>query len=183
MGEYTEQRNRDFMAAFRREMKGMFYRGEEVTVEKVIGRVMAGDAPGYYVSYRYARRAVGDLIERGVIRNYKGGLRRHSRHDMMIEIGRKCRERMDGMGMSLGRALVDVLVTERASSFFMTRVYARQLFYRMGKKSKKGGNGNENRDKAKRCDGGDICSVGTEGLCKSAGEGEGAAAGRSERGT
>lgn len=121
------------MAAFRREMKGMFERGEEVTVEKVIAEVMSGDAPGYYVSYRYARRAVGYLMERGVIERYDGKLRRHSRRDMMIEIGRKCRRRMESTGVSLGRALVDVLVTERASSWFMTRVYARQLFYRMGK--------------------------------------------------
>ena len=72
-------------------------------------------------------------MERGVIERYDGKLRRHSRRDMMIEIGRKCRRRMESTGASLGRALVDVLVTERASSWFMTRVYARQLFYRMGK--------------------------------------------------
>lgn len=39
------------MVAFRREMKGMFERGEEVTVEKVIAEVMSGDAPGYYVGF------------------------------------------------------------------------------------------------------------------------------------
>lgn len=136
MGEYTEQRNRDFMQAFRHEMRGMFDRGEEVTVEKVITNVLAADAPGYYVSYRYARRAVGDLIERGVITRHNGHVRRHSRRDMMMEIGRKCLTRMESQGLSLGRALVDVLVTERASSFFMTKVYARQLFYRMGKNRK-----------------------------------------------
>lgn len=156
------------MAAFRREMKVMFSRGEEVSVERVIAKVMAGDAPGYYVSYRYARRAVGDLIDRGVIERYKGGLRRHSRRDMMIEIGRKCLERMESRGESLGRALVDVLVTERASSFFMTREYARQLFYRMGKSRNRKGRENENRDKDERCAEGDICAVGAEGICESA---------------
>ena len=79
---------------------------------------------------------MGDLMERGVIDRYDGGLRRHSRRDMMIEIGRKCAERMRERGMGLGQALSDVLVTERASSFFMTRAYARQLFYRMGKNRK-----------------------------------------------
>lgn len=134
MGEYTEKRNRDFMQAFRHEMQEMWNRGEDVNVEKVIERVAESEAPGYYVSYRYARRAVGDLIERGVIRKYQGKLRSHSRHDMMIEIGRKCQERMERQGVNLGRALVDVLVTEKASSFFMTKTYARQLYYRMGKK-------------------------------------------------
>lgn len=165
------------MRAFRREMKEMFSRGEDVTVEQVIARVTEGDAPGYYVSYRYARRAVGDLIERGVISKYKGGLRRHSRRDMMIEIGRKCVERMESTGVGLGRALVDVLVTERASSFFMTRAYARQLFYRMEKQKNRKGLGNENRNKEERCAGGDICIVGTEGICQPARAGEDAAAG------
>ncbi|MBD5247314.1 MAG: hypothetical protein HDS54_04000 [Barnesiella sp.] len=136
MGEYTEQRNRDFMAAYRREMRAMFAKGEEMNVERIIARVVEQEAPGYYVSYRYARRAVGDLMERGVIDRYDGGLRRHSRRDMMIEIGRKCAERMRERGMGLGQALTDVLVSERASSFFMTRAYARQLFYRMGKNRK-----------------------------------------------
>jgi len=129
MGEYTEQRNSDFMKAYRDEVRRMFERGEKMTVEKVVERVLAGDAPGYYVSYQYARRAVGDLIGRGVIERYSGNLRRHSRRDMMIEIGRKCVERMNSRGVNLGRALVDVLAGERASSFFMTKSYARQLIY------------------------------------------------------
>lgn len=137
MGEYTEQRNRDFMRAFRDEMKAMYNRGESVNVEKVIERVASREAPGYYVSYRYARRAVGDLIERGVIRKYKGGIRRHSRRDMMIEIGQKCQLRMAQKGINLGRALVDVLVEEKASSFFMTKTYARQLYYKMEKEKKR----------------------------------------------
>ncbi|MBR6746058.1 MAG: hypothetical protein IKL83_01605 [Muribaculaceae bacterium] len=137
MGEYTEQRNRDFMRAFRDEMKAMYNRGESVNVEKVIERVASREAPGYYVSYRYARRAVGDLIGRGVIANYSGGLRRHSRRDMMIEIGQKCRLRMEQKGINLGRALVDVLVEEKASSFFMTKSYARQLYYKMEKEKKR----------------------------------------------
>lgn len=137
MGEYIEQRNRDFMRAFRDEMKAMYNRGESVNVEKVIEQVAKKEAPGYYVSYRYARRAVGDLIERGVIRKYKGGLRRHSRRDMMIEIGRKCQLRMEQKGINLGRALVDVLVEEKASSFFMTKSYARQLYYKIEKEKKR----------------------------------------------
>lgn len=44
MGEYTEKRNRDFMIAFRREMQELWKRGEEVNVEKVIERVVAGEA-------------------------------------------------------------------------------------------------------------------------------------------
>lgn len=136
MGEYTEQRNRDFMKVFRDEMKEMYNRGETVNVEKVIERVTKKEAPGYYVSYRYARRAVGDLIERGIIGKYKGGLRRHSRRDMMIEIGRKCQMRMEQKETNLGRALVDVLVGEKASSFFMTKNYARQLYYKMEKEKK-----------------------------------------------
>lgn len=115
----------------------MFDRGEDMNVGKIIARVIEQEAPGYYVSYRYARRAVGDLMERGVIDRYGGEIRRHSRRDMMIEIGRKCAERMRSRGMGLGQALTDVLVTERASSFFMTRAYARQLFYRMDKKRKR----------------------------------------------
>lgn len=133
MGEYTGQRNSDFMKAYRDEMKRMFENGERITVGEVIERVLAGDAPGYYVSYRYARRAVGDLMERGVIGQYTGKLRRHSRRDMMMEIGRKCARRMDSRGVSLGTALVDVLAGERASSFFMTKAYARQLVYKQTK--------------------------------------------------
>lgn len=126
------------MAAFHREKSAMFERGEEMNVEKIIARVLEQEAPGYYVSYRYARRAVGDLMERGVIESDSGGVRRHSRRDMMIEIGRKCAVRMKARGIGLGRALTDVLVTERASSFFMTRAYARQLFYRMSRSGKRG---------------------------------------------
>lgn len=56
---------------------------------------------------------------------------------MMIEIGLKCRLRMEQKGINLGRALVDVLVEEKASSFFMTKSYARQLYYKMEKEKKR----------------------------------------------
>lgn len=130
MAEYTEQRNREFMRAVRREKQQRYERGEAVTVEGVIRAVLEQEAPGYYVSYRYARRAVGDLISRGVIERYSGKLRRHSRRDMMIEIGRKCKGIMERRGVRLGEALTEVLVGGRASSFFMTRAYAKQLYYR-----------------------------------------------------
>lgn len=139
MAEYIEQRNMDFMRGFREELRAMLERGEPATVDGVIEKLLEGDAPGYYVSYRYARRAVGDLIDRGVAARDMGGIRRHSRRDMMLEIARKCIERMNARGISLGRALVDVLACERASSWFITRAYARQLYYNTVKKSKRGG--------------------------------------------
>lgn len=130
------------MRSFREEMKDMMGRGETVTVDRVIERVLEGEAPGYYVSYRYARRAVGDLIARGVARG-NGKVRRHSRRDMMMEIARKCVSRMESRGINAGRALVDVLASEKASAWFITRAYARQLYYN-AIRSKRGGKRHEN---------------------------------------
>ena len=130
MAEYTEQRNRDFMKAVKREITEHYERGGKVKVDRVIRAVLERGAPGYYVSYRYARRAVGDLMARGVIERYEGKLRRQSRRDMMIEIGRKCKVIMEKRGVNLGRALTDVLAGGMASSFFMTMGYAKQVYYR-----------------------------------------------------
>lgn len=130
MAIMTQERNDDFLKAFRRELQLMHDAGERPTVEQVLDRVLSGDAPGYYVSYQYARRVVGDLVERGVVNRFNGKIRRFSRRDMMLEIAVKCVERMERRGINLGRALTDVLAGGRASSWFMSRTYARQLYYK-----------------------------------------------------
>lgn len=119
------------MRAFKKELKLMLERGESTTVKNVIEKVLAGGAPGYYVTYEYALRVVGDMVKCGIITRYKGKLRRHSRRDMMIEIGRKCVVRMERYGESLGKALANVLAGGEASAWFMTGRYASQLYYRI----------------------------------------------------
>lgn len=130
MAIMTQERNEDFLKAFRRELQLLHEQNQSPTVEKVLERVLSGDAPGYYVSYQYARRVVGDLVERGVASRFKGKVRRFSRRDMMIEIALKCVDKMERRGINLGRALTDVLAGDRASAWFMSRTYARQLYYR-----------------------------------------------------
>lgn len=123
------QRNHDFLQRCRQEYARLNAVGKCPGMKEVIERVLAGGAPAYYVEFGYARRVVADLFRRGVLDRCHDGTRGWSRRDMMIEIGFKCKHLVDAGGCSLTDALARVLASSAASSFFMTRSYARQLYY------------------------------------------------------
>lgn len=89
----------------------------------LINETVVSRAPGYYLTYDYARRLLSDFRHRRLRRKYNP-----LRRDMIREIARKIdRMKQRHPDMSEGEALTMVLTSGCASRFFISPASARRI--------------------------------------------------------
>lgn len=125
MRTLLQRRNRDFMVAFRRVASTLMGEGQP-TVADIIRKVLEGDAPAFYVGFEYAYSKVCRIISG---RNRAPTtLRGRLWHDL----GEKVQAIMqDYPKMTIADALMKVLETSRAPSFYLRFDTALRLYYRI----------------------------------------------------
>lgn len=99
--------------------------GEDPLESRLFEAVARIPAPGYFISFEYAYRLVGFWLREGEA-NPRG-----RRGQMIAEIAGKCAGQMAQYpGMSLVEALTRVLAFGRASSFFLSPMQIKKIYYR-----------------------------------------------------
>lgn len=99
--------------------------GEEPLESQLFEAVAQIQAPGYFVTFDYAYRLVGLWIREG------GADPRSRRGQMIAEIAGKCAGQMAQYpGMSLAEALTRVLASGNATSFFLSPMQIKKIYYR-----------------------------------------------------
>lgn len=145
--EVSRERDADFLAACCRVKREMWREGEFITAEAIVARVLAGGAPSYYITYERAYRNLMAMVKCGKLLAPDYAVRHYSRRDMMLEIAARCVAKMEERKrvlprhpslseMSLAQALTHVLAEGNASSFFVSRKYARLLYFQLQSGSK-----------------------------------------------
>lgn len=125
--EYTQERDRDFVNAYRRELRRAWERGEQLEAAEVLRRAIEGGAPGFYIGFDYARRGVSDRLRR----------RLRSRHREWMPVKRVLwedlaerveAEMVGGRGrLRMSEALARVLAEGNAPRFYMGPRTARRI--------------------------------------------------------
>ena len=136
--EYTQERDRDFVNAYRRELRRAWERGEQLEATEVVRRAIEGGAPGFYIGFDYARRGVSDRLRR----------RLRSRHREWMPVKRALwedlaerveAEMVSGRGrLRMSEALARVLAEGNAPRFYMGPRTARRILLRMNGKNLNG---------------------------------------------
>ena len=133
MNEIHTLRNTHFLQAIARVKNKAKANGDILTVQQLCSLAAKEPAPGYYISYGYARRHLSRIVD-----HRSNSLKidpsdpsfSSPRTQMMIEVARKCIDyRRSVPGLELGYALARVLAFERASSFFLSDSYAVTVYY------------------------------------------------------
>ncbi len=126
MNNYTLiQRNADFMRAVRQQWKKSSEAGRPVDINSILGEVLSGHAPEFYVSYDTAYKNVS-LARRGALPMSLDRLRRK----MWIDLAKRVDDIMaDNKQWSYGRALVEAIDRGDAPSWYLNPMYARSLYY------------------------------------------------------
>lgn len=125
--EYTQERDRDFMNAYRRELRRALSRGEQVESGEVVRRAIEGGAPGFYIGFDYARRGVASRLRRRLRSRHRDMMApRHMLWDELTE--RVERELTGGHGrLRLPEALARVLAAGDAPRFYISDRTARRI--------------------------------------------------------
>lgn len=130
MMSMIETRNRHFLDAARRVMKTI-PAGHSVDIRYVARKAAASPAPHYYCTYEYALRVLR------VLRHGRMDMRRDRRLKMFGEINAKCESMMaQHPGLRLSDALTYVLVSEKASQFFIAESTAVKLVQHLRRESR-----------------------------------------------
>lgn len=132
------QRNADFIREIARQKATSIAAGEPVTDRLLAERAAQSEAPGYYIEFDYAYRAVCRFI---AARRLGGAPARRltSRREMLREIAlRVCAILDRDPRCSIRQAVTSVMTSGRASSFFMSRRYALRLYYSLTETSRAG---------------------------------------------
>ena len=125
--EYTQERDRDFMNAYRREMR-LAWAGEgPVESREVMRRAIEGGAPGVYVGFEYARRGVSARLRRRLRRRHRESM--PAKRRIWEDLADRVESEMAGArGMlSLSEALARVLAEGNAPCFYIGPRTARRI--------------------------------------------------------
>lgn len=119
------RRNSDFMEAFKQATTRLMKSGEP-TVDEVIGELLDGDAPAFYVSFEYAYNKICQIVKG------KCRLANTRRSIMWLDLAREVRRVISlKHPITIADALMDVLETSRAPSFYLSHESARRLYYKI----------------------------------------------------
>lgn len=97
------------------------------TTQEIINRVLRNGAPGYFVDIDRAEKVLNGLLEGGYDREAGGSLRKK----MWIELLEKLKGTEGGIRCGRVRRsfLAFILKNSRASSFFISPSYGRQVYF------------------------------------------------------
>lgn len=95
-----------------------------IPFNRFVDMIIHSEAPGYYVSYEYALRRINEIHKTG-----KSSVRNNINRMLWNEIYRKTIDALHtGRFRNIPHALTHVLVTEKASRFFISHQQAMRLF-------------------------------------------------------
>lgn len=119
----THTRNKDFTQKCRTTLKTMPSR-QNIPFNRLVDMIIHSEAPGYYVSYEYALRRINEIHKTG-----KSSVRNNINRLLWNEIYRKTIDALHSRRFrNIPHALTHVLVTEKASRFFISHQQAMRLF-------------------------------------------------------
>lgn len=125
MLENYDSKKRDFKCCYHKTLRRYNEMGVLPSNSRLIAETVMGEAPGYYITFEYARRLLGQY-RRGRLPHTLSPLRRL----MIAEIDRRVNLLMSGTNShAVGEALSKVLAMGRASRFFITTATAMRLLY------------------------------------------------------
>lgn len=135
----AQLRQRLFMRECQRQKRLSFSTDAVMSEAEITRRASLCEAQGYFVEYGYALRKVRPLV-RGILAHGEAipafdPLREGERGRMWREIAAKVARRIIAKpSLTFPQALMQVLVDEKASSYFMTPAYALRLYQRLSQK-------------------------------------------------
>ncbi len=135
--EYTQERDRDFMTAYRREMRRAWEEPGEVDARELLRRAIEGGAPAFYVEFEYARRGVSARLRRR-LRSRHRDLMRPKRliwEDLADRV--EWEMRRSRVTLRLADALARVLADGGAPRFYISCRTARRIVERMRNESQR----------------------------------------------
>ncbi len=119
----VKMRNRDIKKCYRNIVKKYKKTGKMPSISKLINKTITSNAPGYYLTYDYARRLLSSHRRNLLPKTY-----RKLRRDMIVEIAKKVdRLLLQSPTMTEGEALTIVLTNGNASRFFISNASACRL--------------------------------------------------------
>ncbi len=123
MLEESVIRRRDLKKCYDKIVKQCNKQDEKSISANIIEQTINSEAPGYYITYDYARRLLRQYRRRKLPRNYNA-----LKRDMVTEIARKVNKLMESQqGYTESEALAMVLAGGRASRFFISPISARRI--------------------------------------------------------
>ena len=123
MLDESVMRRKDLQKCYNKIVKQCEKQGVTPTSTNIIEQTINSEAPGYYITYDYARRLLRQYRRRKLPRNYNA-----LKRDMVIEIARKVNKLMESQqGYTEGEALAMVLASGNASRFFISPISARRI--------------------------------------------------------
>lgn len=135
--EYTHERDRDFMTAYRREMRRAWEEPGEVDARELLRRAIEGGAPAFYVEFEYARRGVSARLRRR-LRSRHRDLMRPKRliwEDLADRV--EWEMRRSRVTLRLADALARVLADGGAPRFYISSRTARRIVEKMRNESQR----------------------------------------------
>ena len=135
--EYTQERDRDFVSAYRRELRQAWERGEHLETAEMIRRAIDGGAPGFYVGFDYARRGVSDRLRRRLRSRHRNwtGVKRGIWDDLAERV--EVEIMSSHARLRLPEALARVLAEGNAPRFYMSERTARRILQKMNGKTER----------------------------------------------
>ena len=128
--EYTKDRDRDFLKAYRREMRRAWARKETIESQELIRRAIEGGAPGFYVGFECARRRVSARLRRRLRNRHREQIR--SKRMLWDDLTDRVESELSGVGrrrLKLPEALARVLAKGNAPQFYIEPRTARRILF------------------------------------------------------
>ena len=123
MLDESVMRRKDLQKCYDKIVKQCKKQGVKSNSITIIKQTINSEAPGYYITYDYARRLLRQYRHRKLPRNYSA-----LKRDMITEIARKVNKLMESQqGYTEGEALAMVLASGNASRFFISPISARRI--------------------------------------------------------
>lgn len=123
MLDESVMRRKDLQKCYNKIVKQCEKQGVTPTSTNIIEQTINSEAPGYYITYDYARRLLRQYRRRKLPRNYNA-----LKRDMVTEIARKVNKLMESQqDYTESEALAMVLASGGASRFFISPISARRI--------------------------------------------------------
>ena len=120
---YTATRNKDLAHKCRMALRSMPPH-TYIKFNNLVTQIINSEAPGYYVSFDYALRRINEIHKTG-----RSSVRNKINRMLWDEIYAKTAKALDsGRYRNIAHALTHVLVSEKASRFFISQQQAMRIF-------------------------------------------------------
>ncbi len=118
-------RNRELMIAYKQFLKEEFERGDKVNRQKIVKRILSEYKPHFHVSYEHAYKVLTTIRNHGT-QTFKKTLRQQMWQELLTLVEQ---EMATHPRLNMGHALSRVLITKRASRFYLSENYCYKYLY------------------------------------------------------